>query len=91
MLPIKYIKRYKRKYLCWLQGETSKLHKISEDKNLTESVHRKISHGVQNSLAASCGFVWCTKFHTTMRKCWLLDFFLWFSSLHLSGWLGKGL
>ena len=68
MLPTRYIKRYKRKYLGWLQWETRKLHKISEDKNLTESVHRKISHGVQNSLAASCGFVWCTKFHTAMRK-----------------------
>ena len=75
----------------------------------------KISHGVRNSLAASCGFAWCAKFHTVceivfhsvlllvlqlllflishvmrnfrmaMRKCWVLDFFLWFSSLHL--WL----
>ena len=24
----------------------------------------KISHGVRNSLAASCGFAWCAKFHT---------------------------
>ena len=52
----KDIKRYERKYLGFLQGENRKLHKISGDKNLTESVHRKISHGVQNSLAASCGF-----------------------------------
>ena len=36
MLP----KRYKRKYLGWLQGETRKLHKIFENKNLTESVHK---------------------------------------------------
>ena len=127
MLPPKYTKRYKRKYLGWLQGETRKLHKISEDKNLTESVHRKIMHGVRNSLATSCGFAWCVKFLTVceivfhsvmlsilqlllflishamwnfciaMRKCWLLDFFLWFSFLHLwLAWqpiskLGKGL
>ena len=39
MLPPKYTKIYKRKYLGWLQAETRKLHKISEDKNLTESVH----------------------------------------------------
>ena len=44
MLPKKYKKRYKRKYQGWLQGETRKLHKITEDKNLTESVHEKISH-----------------------------------------------
>ena len=87
----KYTKKYKRKYLGWLQGETRKLHKISEDKNLTESVHRKISHGVRNSLAVSCVFAWCSKFRTTMRKCWLLDFFLWFSSLHIFDWLGKRL
>ena len=70
MLPPKYTKRYKRKYLCWLQGETRKLHKIFEDKNLTESVHRKISHSVRNSLVASCGcgFAWCAKFRTAMRK-----------------------
>ena len=36
MLPPKYTKIYKRKYLGWLQAETRKLHKISEDKNLTE-------------------------------------------------------
>ena len=61
-LPKRYIKRYKRKYLGWLQGETRKLHKISEDKNLMESVHRGrfripceiwhpqvVSHGVRNS------------------------------------------
>ena len=102
-LPKRYIKKYKIKYLSWLQGETRKLHKISEDKNLTESVHRKfripceISHGVRNSLATSRSFAWCAKFSTTMRKCWLLDFFLWFSSLHFwFAWqsiakLGKGL
>ena len=28
-LPKRYIKRYKRKYLGWLQGQTRKLHKIS--------------------------------------------------------------
>ena len=54
MLPKRYIKRYKRKYLGWLQGETRKLHKISEDKNLTESVHRKISHTMRN-------LAWCAK------------------------------
>ena len=69
MLPKKYKKRYKRKYLGWLQGETRKLHKISEDKNLTESVHEKISHTMRNSLAASCGFAWCAKFHIAMPKC----------------------
>ena len=67
MLPKKYIKRYKRKYLGWLQGETRKLHKISYDKNLTESVHRKISHGVQNSLVVSCGFAWCAKFRIVCK------------------------
>ena len=46
MLPKIYIKIYKRKYLGGLQGETRKLHKISEDKNLTESAHRKISQTV---------------------------------------------
>ena len=50
----RYIKRYKRKYLGWLQGETRKLHKISEDKNLMESVHRKISHTMWN-------LAWCAK------------------------------
>ena len=81
MLPKRYIKRHKRKYLGWLQGETRKLHKISEDKNLTESVHKKILHTMRNlawcatSLAASSGFAWCAKFCTTMRNCWLLDFF----------------
>ena len=54
MLPKRYIKRHKRKYLGWLQGETRKLHKISEDKNLTESVHRKILHTMQN-------LAWCAK------------------------------
>ena len=53
-LPEKNIKRYKRKYLGWLQGETRKLHKISYDKNLTESVHRKISHTMRN-------LAWCAK------------------------------
>ena len=47
----------------------SKLHKISRDKNLTESVHRKISHTMRNSLAASCGFVGCAKFHTMCEIC----------------------
>ena len=70
MLP----KRYKRKYLGWLQGETRKLHKISEDKNLTECIGRfripcEIWHGVRNPLATSSGFVWCAKFRTAMRKC----------------------
>ena len=55
MLPPKYTKRYKRKYLGWLQGETRNLHKISEDKNLTELVHRKISYTMRN-------FAWCAKF-----------------------------
>ena len=54
MLPKRYIKRYKRNYLGWLQGETRKLYKISEDKNLTESVHRKISHTMRN-------LAWCVK------------------------------
>ena len=62
MLPPNYIKRYKRKYLGWLQGEIRKLHKISKDKNLTESVHRKISHTMLN-------FAWCAKF---------FGCFLWF-------------
>ena len=56
MLPKKY-KRYKRKYLGWLQGENRKLHKIFGDKNLTESVHRKISHDVQNCLSLSPAIV----------------------------------
>ena len=58
-LPKKYIKIYKRKYLGWLQGETRKLHKLSEDKNLTESVHREILHTMRN-------LAWCAKFRTTM-------------------------
>ena len=52
LLPKRYIKRYKRKYLGWLQGETRKLHKISKDKNLTEPVHKKISHTIRN-------LAWC--------------------------------
>ena len=68
MLP-KNTKRYKRKYIGWLQGENRKSHKISRDKNLTESVHRKISHGVRNSLATSYGFAGCTKFHTVCKIC----------------------
>ena len=55
MLPKRYIKIYKRKYVGWLQGETRKLHKISEDKNLTESLHSipcEIWHGVRKSLHA---------------------------------------
>ena len=52
-LPKRSIKRYKRKCLGWLQGEIRKLHKIFEDKNLTESVQRfritcEIWHGVRN-------------------------------------------
>ena len=62
MLPKKYKKRYKRKYLSRLQGETRKLHKISEDKNITELVHRKISYTMRN-------FAWCAKF---------FGYFLWF-------------
>ena len=54
MLPQRYIKRYIIKYLGWLQGETRKLHKISKDKNLMESVHRKILHTMQN-------LAWCSK------------------------------
>ena len=50
MLPQRYI----RKYLGWLQRETRKLHKISEDKNLTKSVHRKILHTMPN-------LAWCAK------------------------------
>ena len=53
-LPKRYIQRYKRKYLRWLQGETRKLHKISEDKNLMESMHRRISHTMRN-------LAWCPK------------------------------
>ena len=53
-LSKRYIKRYKRKYLGWSQGETRKLHKISEDKNIMESVHRKISHTMRN-------LAWCAK------------------------------
>ena len=53
-LPKRYIQRYKRKYLRWLQGETRKLHKISEDKNLMESMHRRISHTMRN-------LAWCAK------------------------------
>ena len=88
MLP----KRYKRKYLSWLQWENRKLHKISRDKNLTESVHRKISHTMRN-------LAWCTK---------SFGYFKWFhmvceiSHSHakmlvvgflscISDWLGKGL
>ena len=55
LLPKSYIKRYKRKYLCSLQGETRKLHKIFEDKNLMESVHRKILHTMRS-------FAWYLKF-----------------------------
>ena len=82
MLPKRNIKRYKIKYLGWLQGETRKLHKIFEDKNLTKSVHKKISRTMRNlawcakSFVASSGFTWCAKFRIAMRKCWLLDFFL---------------
>ena len=59
MLPPKYTKIYKRKYLGWLQAETRKLHKISEDKNLTELVHRKISYTMRN-------FAWCAKFFSCL-------------------------
>ena len=52
-LPKRYINRYKRKYLGWLQGENRKLRKIFGDKNLMESVHRKISHSVWNCLSLS--------------------------------------
>ena len=55
LLHKRYIEIYKRKYLGWLQGETRKLHKISEDKNLTQSVHGKISHTMRN-------LAWCAKF-----------------------------
>ena len=56
MLPKRYIKIYKRKYVGWLQGETRKLHKISEDKNLTESVHRKISYHAKVGMV--CEILW---------------------------------
>ena len=61
MLPKRYIKIYKRKYVGWLQGETRKLHKISEDKNLTESVHRKISHSMRN-------LAWCAKSFGCLKR-----------------------
>ena len=53
LLHKRYIERYKRKYLGWLQGETRKLHKISEDKNLMES-DRNISYTMRN-------LAWCVK------------------------------
>ena len=56
----KYTKRYKRKYLGWLQGETRNLHKISEDKNLTGLVHKKISYTMRN-------FAWCAKFFGCLK------------------------
>ena len=56
----KYIKKYIWKYLSWLQGENRKLHKISGDKNLMESVHRKISHTLGN-------FAWCVKFFGCLK------------------------
>ena len=65
MLP-KDLKKYKIKYLGWLQGENKKLHKISGDKNLTESVHRWISHPMWN-------FAWCAKF---------FGCFLWFCMVY---------
>ena len=63
-----YIKRWytpniykkKSKYLSWLQGEKRKLHKISGDQNLTESVHKKISHTMWN-------LAWCTKFFGCLK------------------------
>ena len=57
----KYTKKYKRKYLGWLQGETRKLYKISEDKNLMESVHRKTSHTMWN-------LAWCTKSSGCLKR-----------------------
>ena len=56
----KYIQKYIWKYLSWLQGENRKLHKISGAKNLTESVHRKISHTMQN-------FAWRAKFFGCLK------------------------
>ena len=32
-------------------------------------MHRKISHGVQNSLASSCGFAGCAKFRIVCEIC----------------------
>ena len=77
LLPKRYIKRYKIKYLGWLQGETKKLHKIFEDKNLTESVHKYLEI-TQEDFAYHAkfrmvfeipswqhlGFAWCAKFCT---------------------------
>ena len=54
-------KRYIRKYLGWLQRETRKVHKISEDKNLMESVHRKTSHTMWN-------LAWCTKSSGCLKR-----------------------
>ena len=97
LLHKRYIKRYKRKYLGWLQGETRKLHKIFEDKNLMESMHRKISHTMRN-------LAWCAKSPGCLKRfshgvrnfaqpcktacCWI------FSSdfpPYIFDWLGKGL
>ena len=60
-LPKIYIKIYKRKYRGWLQRETRKLHKISEDKNLIESVHMKISHTTWN-------LAWCAKSSGCLKR-----------------------
>ena len=99
-------KRYKRKYLGWLQGENRKLHKISGDKNLTELVHWKISQTMWNSLAASCGFAGCAKFvlHLVLQLLLLLILACYTKFLYshvkmlvvgflpcISDWLGKGL
>ena len=78
LLPKRYIKRYKRKYLGWLQGETRKLHKISEDKNLTESLHSipcEIWHGVQN-FAQPCEISCCWISSSSFPSCisyWLCN------------------
>ena len=55
-----YIYIYIWKYISWLQGENRKLHKIFGDKNLTESVHMKISHTMRN-------FAWCAKFFGCLK------------------------
>ena len=71
-------KIYKRKYLGYLQGETRKLHKISEDKNLTESVHRKILHTMRN-------LAWCAKSSGCLKRFCMVCEILWLPQVVLHG------
>ena len=81
------LKRYIRKYLGWLQGETRKLHKIFENKNLTESVHKYLEitqegFAYHEKFRMVCeipswlhlGFAWCTKF---LHGCILVSHGVW--------------